>query len=125
MKTEFIQLYLQLVNFMIIPEPIENEVKLLGGAEGIALRVADDEKIGKQSSIHHALSSSIRLKILNLLLVQPLCVCLIKEITKMPDSKLSYHLSILVDSGLIRREKSGNWIIYHPTEEGMKYKVEQ
>ncbi|AKB84601.1 helix-turn-helix transcriptional regulator [Methanococcoides methylutens] len=109
---------------MIIPEPIENEVNLLGGAEGIALRIADDESIARQSSIHHALSSSIRLKILNLVLVQPLCVCLIKEITGMPDSKLSYHLSILVDNGLIRREKSGNWIIYHPTEEGRKYQVE-
>ncbi|WP_135606288.1 helix-turn-helix transcriptional regulator [Methanococcoides sp. NM1] len=109
---------------MIIPEPIENEVKMLGGTEGIALRIADDDKLARQSGIHHALSSSIRLKILNLVLVQPLCVCLIKEITNIPDSKLSYHLSILVDNGLIHREKSGNWIIYHPTEEGRKYKVE-
>lgn len=90
---------------MIIPEPIENEVKLLGGAEGIALRIADDESIAKQSGIHHALSSPIRLKILNLVLVQPLCVCLIKEITEIPDSKLSYHLSILVDSGPIQRKR--------------------
>lgn len=109
---------------MIIPEPIDHEVKMLGGTEGIALRIADDEKLARQSGIHHALSSSIRLKILNLVLVQPLCVCLIKEITDIPDSKLSYHLSILVDNGLIHREKSGNWIIYHPTEEGRKYKVE-
>jgi len=109
---------------MMIPEPIENEVKLLGGTEGIALRIANEDKLAEQSAIHHALSSTMRLKILSLILVQPLCVCLIKEIMKMSDSKLSYHLSTLVASGRIRREKKGNWIIYHPTEKAEKYRVE-
>ena len=37
----------------------------------------------------------IRLTVMYSLLSQPLCVCVIKEVVKIADSKLSYHLSIL------------------------------
>jgi ArsR family transcriptional regulator len=41
---------------------------------------------------------------------------LIKEITSVPDSKLSYHLSILKEAGLITGKQEGNWIIYRTTD---------
>jgi ArsR family transcriptional regulator len=52
------------------------------------------------------------------LLSQPLCVCVIKSVVKIADSKLSYHLSILKEQDLIVGEQQGNWIIYSITNRG-------
>lgn len=107
---------------MEIPKPIQRQVEKKGGIQGIAELLREDE-IAQHSSIYHALSEPLRLKILNLLSIQPLCVCLIKEIVKTSDSKLSYHLSVLKESGLIEGKQKGNWIIYHVTKLGRKYKI--
>jgi ArsR family transcriptional regulator len=58
------------------------------------------------------------LKILAMLAVQPLCVCVIKAVLGIADSKLSYHLSVLKKTGLITGEAQGNWIIYRLTADG-------
>lgn len=71
--------------------------------------------------IHHALSDPVRIKILHLLSVQPLCVCVIKQCVRMADSKLSYHLNILKDRGLIEGQTRKNWIIYRLTDAGTQY----
>lgn len=81
----------------------------------------NEEKIEKESTVHYALGNPLRLKILHLLSAQPLCVCLLKEILGATDSALSYHLSILKESGLIEGKREGNWIIYHATERGRSY----
>jgi DNA-binding transcriptional ArsR family regulator len=81
----------------------------------------DEERIEKCSRIYGALSDRLRLRILCILSVQPLCVCVIKEIVDIPDSKLSYHLSILKDAGLVESKRDGNWIMYNLTEMGKKY----
>ena len=46
------------------------------------------------------------------------CVCDLSEVVDMPQSKLSYHLKILLDAGLIRRETKGTWSYYelNPSE---------
>jgi ArsR family transcriptional regulator, arsenate/arsenite/antimonite-responsive transcriptional repressor len=46
------------------------------------------------------------------------CVCDLTEIVDMPQSKLSYHLKILLDAGLILRETKGTWSYYelNPSE---------
>jgi ArsR family transcriptional regulator len=40
---------------------------------------------------------------------------------RIADSKLSYHLTVLRESGLIEGEYQGNWIIYSLTDIGRKY----
>ncbi|MGO4496232.1 ArsR/SmtB family transcription factor [Paenibacillus sp. 2RAB27] len=40
------------------------------------------------------------------------CVCDLTDIVEMQQSKLSYHLKILMDAGLIRRETRGTWSYY-------------
>jgi len=40
------------------------------------------------------------------------CVCDLVNIVDMPQSKLSYHLKILLDAGLISRETRGTWSYY-------------
>lgn len=46
------------------------------------------------------------MKILHLLRVQPLCVTVIKQWVQMADSKLSYHLNILKETGGSRPDRS-------------------
>ena len=81
----------------------------------------DEERIATMSQVYGALSDPLRLRILSILSVQPLCVCVIKEIVNVPDSKLSYHLSILKDAGLADSERDGNWIMYSLTGTGRHY----
>ncbi len=40
------------------------------------------------------------------------CVCDLTEIFEMTQSKLSYHLKILLDAGLIVKETKGTWSYY-------------
>jgi ArsR family transcriptional regulator len=103
---------------MEIPEPLQCSIKGEEDVRELAEQLPDEKEFLIRSEMHHALSAPLRLKILYLLVLNPLCVCLIKEITKISDSKLSYHLSVLSDSGLIEGKREGNWIIYYPTKKG-------
>ncbi|WP_217366852.1 MULTISPECIES: arsenical resistance operon transcriptional regulator ArsR [unclassified Brevibacillus] len=40
------------------------------------------------------------------------CVCDLTEVFDMPQSKLSYHLKILLDANLIMKETRGTWSYY-------------
>ncbi|MGV2623126.1 UNVERIFIED_CONTAM: metalloregulator ArsR/SmtB family transcription factor [Halobacillus marinus] len=40
------------------------------------------------------------------------CVCDLSEKLELPQSKLSYHLKILMDAGLIEKETRGTWSYY-------------
>lgn len=44
------------------------------------------------------------------------CVCDLSDLVDMPQSKLSYHLKILLDAGLITRETRGTWSYYELNE---------
>ena len=103
---------------MEIPDPIKADVAEAGGLEGISKMIPDDRVLLERSRIFRALSDPIRLRIMSILTVQPLCVCCIKEMLDISDSKLSYHLSQLKEAGLIEGKQEKNWIIYGPTEMG-------
>ena len=74
------------------------------------------QSLEKLSKIFKSLSDPLRLQIVHMLDVQPLCVCCIKEMMEISDSKLSYHLSQLKEAGLIEGKQEKNWIIYRTTE---------
>jgi DNA-binding transcriptional ArsR family regulator len=104
-----------------IPEQIRSELERLGGIEALSAAVPPHRELEEKSRIHHALSDPLRLTILHLIRDQPLCVCVINRFMRIADSKLSYHLTILKESGLIEGEAHGNWIIYSITSEGRRY----
>ena len=105
---------------MELPRSVMVSVENVGGVEGILKTLPSDGILMRASRVFQALSDPLRLHIIFALLSQPLCVSLIKEITDVPDSKLSYHLSILKEANLIQGIQDGNWIIYHPTELSQK-----
>ncbi|MFZ5997200.1 MAG: ArsR/SmtB family transcription factor [Nitrospirota bacterium] len=59
-----------------------------------------------------ALSDDTRLRILKLLEHGELCVCDIVASLDMIQPKISFHLKILKEAGLIRDRKQGKWIHY-------------
>ncbi len=103
---------------MPLPPDVEESLCRCGGIAGLAEQLPDDAALKRESALHRALADPFRLKILAMLSVKPLCVCVIKEVLSIADSKLSYHLSVLKKAGLIVGEAQGNWIIYRLTTEG-------
>jgi ArsR family transcriptional regulator, arsenate/arsenite/antimonite-responsive transcriptional repressor len=104
-----------------IPEELQAELSGIGGIRGLCERIPPDEKIQHISALHHALSDPVRVKILHLVSIQPLCVCVIKTCLGISDSKLSYHLTILKKAALIEGKQQGNWIIYSITDRGASF----
>jgi len=103
-----------------LPDAIQKELDKRGGMEGLLTRIPDHAALEAGSRLHQALADPIRLTILSALLVQPLCVCVIKEVVKIADSKLSYHLSVLKEQDFIAGSQQGNWIIYTLTDRGRR-----
>ena len=104
-----------------IPEQIQKELDELGGFEALAERIPATSDLEKKSRIYNALSEPLRLTILYLLRDQPLCVCVINRFMRLAGSRLSYHLNILKESGLIEGKYHGNWIIYSLTDTVREY----
>lgn len=62
--------------------------------------------------IFKALSDETRLKILKLLEHGELCVCEIVSALDMIQPKVSFHLGVLQEAGLVKSRKQGKWIFY-------------
>jgi ArsR family transcriptional regulator len=62
--------------------------------------------------IYECLCDRTRLRILNLLLRGPLCVCHFQVVLGEPQVKISKHLHYLRRRGLVAARREGNWMIY-------------
>ncbi|MBE9180375.1 winged helix-turn-helix transcriptional regulator [Oculatella sp. LEGE 06141] len=60
----------------------------------------------------HALSDPLRLKVLDLLRDQEMCVCDLCDDLSVTQSKLSFHLKTLKEAELVRSRQEGRWIYY-------------
>lgn len=105
---------------MGLPKPIEDSLSQIGGVEGLKQYIPLEKELVRKGKIFNALSEPTRLKILYLLNIQPLCVCVIREVIDIADSKLSYHLKALTASGLIEKEQDGLYLIYSITQTGKR-----
>ncbi len=66
----------------------------------------------KLVNIFKALSDETRLKIIKLLEKGELCVCEIVNALNMVQPKVSFHLGVLKDAGLVKIRKKGKWVLY-------------
>lgn len=62
--------------------------------------------------VFKALADETRLRILNLLSRQELCVCKIVEVLAIGQSKASRHLASLRHAGLVNDRREGLWMYY-------------
>lgn len=60
----------------------------------------------------HALSDPLRVKVVELLRENELCVCDLCQVLDVAQSKLSFHLKTLKDANLLQSRQEGRWIYY-------------
>jgi ArsR family transcriptional regulator len=62
--------------------------------------------------LFHALSDRTRLSILQRLRLGERCVCDLTDALDAAQSRLSFHLKVLKDAGLVADRKDGRWMYY-------------
>ena len=62
--------------------------------------------------LFHALSDETRLEIIELLRKGERCVCELTDTLDAAQSRLSFHLRVLRDAGIVRDRKDGRWVHY-------------
>ncbi len=71
-------------------------------------------------SLFHALSEETRLEIMERLKEGEQCVCDLTDALKSGQSRLSFHLRVLKDAGLIRDRPEGRWTYYSLNRETLE-----
>ena len=66
----------------------------------------------KLIQIYECLCDETRLRILNLLIEAPLCVCHFQEVLDRPQVHISKHLAYLRQKGMVEAARHQNWMIY-------------
>jgi ArsR family transcriptional regulator, arsenate/arsenite/antimonite-responsive transcriptional repressor len=66
----------------------------------------------KTAELFHALADETRLDILDQLKEGERCVCELTDALQTGQSRLSFHLKVLKDAGLIYDRPEGRWIYY-------------
>lgn len=79
-----------------------------------AYNICDMEHIDMQkiAGFHRALSDPMRIKIMRLLMERELCVCEVVRSLNEPQYKVSKHIAVLKQAGLVRDWREGTWIHY-------------
>lgn len=81
-------------------------------------KLSEIESHEKNSKVFKALCDPKRLAIIETLRKNKQCACDLIEQTGIAQSALSYHMKILVDSGLINSWQIGKWTHYEISEVG-------
>jgi ArsR family transcriptional regulator len=76
----------------------------------MATRTALD--ISRSARLFHALSDETRLSIIQRLRFGERCVCDLTDALDAAQSRLSFHLRVLKDSGLVTDRRDGRWMYY-------------
>ncbi len=70
--------------------------------------------------LFHALSDETRLCILDRLMDGERCVCDLTDMFKIGQSRLSFHVRVLKEAGLLRGRPEGRWRYYSIDQEGIQ-----
>jgi ArsR family transcriptional regulator len=60
-----------------------------------------------------ALADETRVKIVELLSHKERCVCELEQVLDIAQSRLSFHLKVLKDAGLLADRREGRWMYYN------------
>ena len=76
------------------------------------MKLLDEDKIIDLAELYKIFGDSTRIKIINILIDNELCVNQISEKTNVSQSAISHQLRILKSSKLVKYRKEGNSIFY-------------
>ena len=74
-----------------------------------------DEDAEAAAAIFRALGDPARVKLLSLIATAPTgeaCVCDLTDVFTLKQPTISHHLKVLLDAGLVERERRGTWAYY-------------
>ena len=71
-----------------------------------------DLDLAQTARLFHALSDETRLAVLQMLRGGERCVCELQDQLDAAQSRLSFHLRVLKEAGLVRDRKEGRWSYY-------------
>jgi ArsR family transcriptional regulator, arsenate/arsenite/antimonite-responsive transcriptional repressor len=74
---------------------------------------------GLSARLFHALSDETRLSILQRLRFGERCVCDLTDALDAAQSRLSFHLKVLKDAGLVTDRREGRWMYYTLNSEAL------
>ena len=101
-----------------LPPEVAAGLREAGRREGLLAKMPSRRSLQASAERYQALSDPTRLLIMHLLGESVLCPCVLKDLTGLTDSKLSYHLSILERVGLVAWRQNKNWRVYGLTALG-------
>ena len=78
----------------------------------MATRAAARPDSDRTVRLFHALSDATRLSILQRLRFGERCVCDLTDALDAAQSRLSFHLKVLKDAGLVSDRRDGRWMYY-------------
>jgi ArsR family transcriptional regulator len=88
------------------------------------LPLLPEEEAEALAAFGKALGDPIRLQMVGLLEQRPdLCTCEFEELLGLGQSKVSYHLKVLLKAGLVERELHGTWSHYSLRDEELLGRV--
>lgn len=73
--------------------------------------------LSRSAQLFHALSDETRLAVLDMLRDGEQCVCDLQGALDAAQSRLSFHLKVLRDAGLVSDRKEGRWSYYRINNE--------
>jgi ArsR family transcriptional regulator len=76
------------------------------------MAVATYSRTERAIELFHALSDETRLEVIELLRKGERCVCELTDTLDAAQSRLSFHLRVLKDAGVVRDRKDGRWVHY-------------
>ena len=76
------------------------------------MTTATHSRTDRAIELFHALSDETRLEIIELLRKGERCVCELTDTLDAAQSRLSFHLRVLKDAGIVRDRKDGRWVHY-------------
>jgi len=77
-----------------------------------------DNTYKQQAKVFKALCDETRLRILEVLRGGEKCACVLIDQLDMGQSAISYHMKILVESGIVESRQEGKWTHYQISAKG-------
>jgi len=98
----------------------EEEKSNLEIVKRVKEKILKDEEIFDLAELFKVFGDSTRMKIVNALMMEELCVCDIAEITNSTPSAISHQLRVLKQAKLVKYRKDGKSVFYSLDDDHVK-----
>jgi ArsR family transcriptional regulator len=87
-------------------------VKTLFQDSAIIFTMNGEDRLSEMAELFAALADKTRLRVLNLMREDEICVCFFSEALGESQPKISRHLAVLRKAGLVESRRDGKWMHY-------------